>query len=660
MASSNPAGETDPLAVLDPLSTVGATRSSDLHALFAVAPEPTQDSPSFAGVDGAEGLLSAVAADVGWGGSAEPASEARELEERRIIRMFQRAERLAKLGTFELDLGSRTFVLSNEARRIYEVEDGVAPTFAHIRSRMAPEFRRRASTLFKRCLKTGQAFELTGEIQTSTGRHHIDLIADAERRDNKVVRVFGTSRDITAEREREEHLWRAAHHDALTGAPNRHYWMTRLDHALVRAAAEHGGLTILMFDLDGFKEINDTRGHAVGDAVLSELAKRLAETLPDGAFHARLGGDEFAVLFEGFLPAANIEVIVYALLAAIQKPILVDALCLQISGTFGAASFPDDARTASDLMQKADIALYQAKRSRRGAFVSFRSEIGDLFNDKRYALDLIAAAIQQDRLVPFYQPKIDLETGRTIGFEALCRIEAADGTILGPSHFLPALQDPSTCARIGAAMLELVTADIAAWSREGLTPGRVSINLTCADFAKGDLDLRVIERVGALALPPGSFEIEISENTILGKEAQIVGEALRAMHDQGIVIALDDFGTGYASLTNLRDAPIRYLKLDRAFIAGLGRGTESAIIVRSIVDLGHSMGMRIVAEGIETKGQAEFLRAIGCDEAQGFLYGRPSSRKTTRAALEDARRTEAARQASPTTKGYFNLLSKSA
>ena len=586
-------------------------------------------------------------------------AEARERDNYKATRILKQSAEMAKIGAWEFDVESQSFSLSDEAYRIHEIEIGAYLHIDEMQARFPLSDLHGVATRYKNAQRSGVGYEIMGEIVTARGtRRWAHRIVEVEKQDGKVVRIFGAVRDMTAEHEAEQALWRSAHYDTLTGAPNRHYWTLRLDQAFAQAVAGQTGLTILMFDLDGFKEINDTRGHAVGDAVLRDVASRLGKTVPADAFHARLGGDEFAVLLQTSLTAVEIETIVNRVLAAIQAPIVVGTLRLQIAGTFGSASFPTDAPTAADLMQKADIALYQAKRSHRSSFVSFRAEIGDLFTDKHQALDLVAAAIEQNRLVPFYQPKVDLKTGRATGFEALCRIEAEDGTILGPSQFLPALQDPVVSARIGAAMLDLVTADIASWLAEDLAPGRVALNVTSSDFAKGDLDRRILGRLAALDLPATAIEIEVTENTILGPEAQVVGETLHAMRAEGIVIALDDFGTGYASLTHLRDAPIHYIKLDRSFIAGLGRGADSAIIVRSIVDLGHSLGMRVVAEGIETKGQAEFLRAIGCDEGQGFLFGRPASRSAMRDILEERRRIDATRLRDPTQKGYFNFLAR--
>ena len=564
---------------------------------------------------------------------AEKASKS-ELNSWKKTRMFEQSQRLAKIGSWEMDVATRAFVLSEEAYRIHEMEVGSYLDLDQLRSRMSPELQAITPQLYLRCLATGEGYGYRGEFKTALGTSRWEhVVVDAEKRDGEVVRMFGTIRDVTDEHHASQAMWRAAHYDVLTGIPNRHYWTQRLDQAFQHAQQNAEGLTIFLLDLDGFKEINDTRGHAIGDAVLYGVAQRIRDTLPENSFHARLGGDEFAILIEKSIADCDVERLIWKLLAAIQQPIVIDHMHLQVSGTFGCASFPKHASTSAALMKNADIALYKAKRSHRSSFTIFYPDISGLFNERRDAIDLVAAAIDQNRLVPFYQPKVNLKTGHPAGFEALCRIATPDGKILGPVHFLPALEDPASVAMIGRAMLKLITADIAGWLAEGLDPGRVALNVAGGDFLDGVFADRVFARLADLALPATALEIEVTENTILGKEARMVSDALQAMRERGISIALDDFGTGFASLAHLRDAPIDYIKLDRSFISGLGHRADSAIIVRSIVDLGHSLGMRIVAEGIETNDQADFLRAIGCDEVQGFLFGRPMPHDSARLSL---------------------------
>lgn len=550
---------------------------------------------------------------------------------RRGERLMALAEIVSEMGSWQFDVRKGTLAFSLAARRLLELDGSRGWSLQDAAAHLAPEGSADWFVKIRAALETGRGFDIKAEAVTGAGRriwihHAVDTIVV----DGTVRRLLGVMRDVTRDEAGEQILWRMAHIDALTGVPNRNYWTSRLQEVYARAKGAEACFTILMFDLDGFKEINDTRGHPAGDAVLIEVARRASALTPENGFFSRLGGDEFAILLDGDVPESDLEALVRLISTSIQLPILFEGHRLQISGTFGSALFPLDASNIGDLMQKADIALYQAKRSSRSSFVSFRSEIGDLFSDKRRAIDLVAAAIEQNRLVPFYQAKVDLKTGRFLCFEALCRVEAADGTVMGPGQFQPAFLDEATSAHMGEVMLEAVTADMAAWRSENLVFGRVALNVAAADFARGDFDQRVMRRLETLGLPTTTFEIEVTENTILGREASVVDAALRVLRDAGLTISLDDFGTGYASLTHLRDAPIQYLKLDSSFIGGLGRGPESAIIVRSIVDLGHSLGMRLVAEGVETRGQAEFLRAIGCDEAQGFLYNRPMPRSAAR------------------------------
>ena len=552
----------------------------------------------------------------------------------RKTRLVAQTERVAKIGAWTYDIATNSLEMSDECYRIYDLTPGDPVELATLRLLRTPPFRARAQELYETMIETGESYDLTGEVVTITGRHRwVQLIAEAEQKDGKVVRMFGTTRDVTSEHEAERVLWRAAHYDALTGAPNRYHWTLKFARAFEEASRSSFPLSILIFDLDGFKEINDTSGHPTGDMVLREIAARIAANLPSDSFHARLGGDEFAVLLFGPFATAAVEKTAHAVVEAMRKPIVTGETSLQVSGTFGGATYPKDGETADELMKNADIALYQAKRSRRGSFLPFRPETGAVFDEKRRAIEIVASALDAGRLVPFYQPKVDLRTGRCIGFEALCRIEAADGTIAGPKQFHSALEDATIVSRICVAMLDRVTADIAGWYRGGIDPGRIALNVATADFIGGGLADRTLRRLKAMGLPPSALEIEIVENTLIGEDSGTVLSELARLVGEGIMVSLDDFGTGYASLTPLRDTPIRCIKIDRSFVAGLGGPSDSAIIVRSLVELGHDLKLSIVAEGVETEGQAKFLRDIGCDIAQGFLFGRPASQVATTAIL---------------------------
>jgi EAL domain-containing protein (putative c-di-GMP-specific phosphodiesterase class I) len=304
-----------------------------------------------------------------------------------------------------------------------------------------------------------------------------------------------------------------------------------------------------------------------------------------------------------------------------------------MGGTLGCARAPEDARSAPELLKKADLALYSAKEADRGSVRHYSSGLDMLFERHTHAVDLARAALANGWLIPFYQPKIRLDSGCRIGFEALARIRCEDGTILTAGAFAEALEDRVIARRIGKCMLQAVTADLAAWRDLGLEPISVSLNVGEADFADGRLAQRILQRLDTLALPRHCLTIEVTESVFLGGQSSSVRETLFELDRNGVKIELDDFGTGYASLTHLRTFPVSKLKIDRSFIEPLGRDDNARLIVQSVIDLGHSLGCEIVAEGIETSVQLDQLAGMGCDAGQGNLLGRPDGSEQSRSLL---------------------------
>lgn len=267
------------------------------------------------------------------------------------------------------------------------------------------------------------------------------------------------------------------------------------------------------------------------------------------------------------------------------------------------------------------MALYNAKKTGAGSVGVFNPAIGDIFDARRHAIETVKRASMARRIVPFYQPKVSLSTRNVYGFEALVRIKNADGSIMGPQDFWQAFSDAECSRQINQHMLRAISEDIAEWRAAGLDPGVVSINASEFCFQDGNYAERILASLNEMGVPPEKFEIEITETVFLGEGAKLVEAALRKLNDAGCSIALDDFGTGYASLTHLRDFPIDHIKIDKSFVSDLVSRSHSTVIVKAIVDLAHNLGMHVVAEGIESEGQYEFLRAIGCDSGQGFLFG---------------------------------------
>jgi diguanylate cyclase (GGDEF)-like protein/PAS domain S-box-containing protein len=434
--------------------------------------------------------------------------------------------------------------------------------------------------------------------------------------------LLSIARDITHQKTAEERVRWAANHDPLTQLPNRTLLQRVLDRALVEARDTSGSLTVLMMDLDDFKRTNDALGHDAGDALLTEFANRLRHAVRPDDMVARLGGDEFAVLLRGVSDRDEAEAAVSSILAALKAPFHFEGKLLDIKSSIGASIFPEHGSTRSELMKHADIALYVAKGAGRGVLRVFEPAMRAEAQSRISMLSLAADALKDNLIRPFYQPKVDLRTGRLEGFEALLRWEHPVRGIQAPDTIAAAFQDPQLAADISDRMIECVMADMRRWADAGVQYGHVAINAAAAEFRRGDFAEKVLERLERANLPASSLQLEVTETVFLGRGAEHVQDALKALSAEGIQIALDDFGTGYASLSHLNHFPVNVIKIDRSFISNLETSDHDAAIVRAVINLGRSLGIKIVAEGIETNEQAEFLRRHRCHLGQGYLYAK--------------------------------------
>jgi diguanylate cyclase (GGDEF)-like protein len=543
-------------------------------------------------------------------------------------------ERFGKIGGWELDLKTNRVECSDEISRIHELPRGGPHTLDEALTFYPEPWRSIVERNVETAIATGNPYDFEAEFVSAHGQQKwVRAVGECEHSGNEPVVLFGTFQDITLEKNASERLWRAANFDELTGLANRRHFNGVLDAEIAKLAKPDASLTLFMLDLDNFKEINDTRGHAVGDHILAEIGRRLAQTAQQGDFVARLGGDEFAILTAREPSRAILDWKAKEILRCLRAPIHMGSMHIYIGGTLGVACAPHDAVTASELLKKADLALYSAKDSDRGTVRLYSSELDTLFERHTRAIELARSAIAKGRLIPYYQPKIRLDTGVRTGFEALARIRAEEDAILTPEAFAAALEDRVIARRIGKRMLQAVTADIAAWRDLGLEPISVSLNVGEADFADGKLAQRVLQRLDELSLPRSCLTIEVTESVFLGDRSSATREALVELDRSGVKIELDDFGTGYASLTHLRAFPVSRLKLDRSFIEPLGRDDDARVIVQAVIDLGHNLDCEIIAEGVETSVQHELLARMGCDTGQGYLLGRPASSEQTRELL---------------------------
>ena len=449
------------------------------------------------------------------------------------------------------------------------------------------------------------------------------LALRAERKDDD--RLIGITFDISDRKATEEALWQSAHRDALTGLPNRALFSLRLEDALSRAEVCGEAVGLLLLDLDDFKDINDTLGHAAGDQLLVETAARLTRLIGRQGTVARVGGDEFAVVLVGQSGLAEIAACADAIAEALRSTFDYQGRAVSTQASIGVAAFPEHHRDPTELMKDADIALYRAKESGRSRAIAYTSAARDLMERRVSILREVRQGLAASEFVPYYQPKVSLTTGSIVGFEALARWRHPTRGLLTPAYFGTAFGDQELSAAMARTIIARVASDMRGWLEQNLEIGRVAVNLSSADFADKTLASGVIALLTDAGVPPSQFEIEVTETVLLDRETEDSHAILGAFHKAGISIALDDFGTGFASLTHLKQFPVDHIKIDQSFIRNLETDKNDAAIVAAVISLGRSMGMTITAEGVENTGQENCLREAGCDWAQGYLFAKPSS-----------------------------------
>ena len=480
---------------------------------------------------------------------------------------------------------------------------------------LGEEYRAGGKKLLERA-HAGRTNNLVTHRDVNGQRQWFDVIASAIA--DGSGRLIVVARDITHQKNSEERaLWMALH-DALTGLPNRALLQDRLDGMLSDfREADSGALLIL--DVDNFKTINDTLGHDAGDALLCTFASRLRAALTDKDLVARTGGDEFAIIVNA-KTEDQVQEVVERIYTQLREPFCHEGRLLECGASIGASLIPRDGQTRSEILKAADIALYAAKAGGRAQLKLFEPAMMTEVERHQGMIASARRALHNESIVPHYQPKISLRTSRVIGFEALLRWRDDDGELYGPDVLKAAFDDPALGGPLSDTMLARVLDDARQWLNEGLEFGHIAINVTASDFRRGCFAENLLARLKEKGVPPERIQIEVTETVFLGRSAGYVEEALKTLSENGIRIALDDFGTGYASLSHLNQFPIDMLKIDRSFISQICLSPEAEAISATVINLGHCLGMEVIAEGIETQAQESHLMAAGCDTGQGFLY----------------------------------------
>ncbi|BBH48590.1 phosphodiesterase DibA [Pseudomonas sp. KU43P] len=433
------------------------------------------------------------------------------------------------------------------------------------------------------------------------------------------VAVFS---DISAIKHSEQELAYLAHHDPLTGLPNRLLFNDRVEQALAAAQANKRGCALLLLDLDHFQSINDGLGHTIGDQLLKMVGDRLRDLLGNGVTLARLGGDEFGVLAENCQEIGQAGKLAQSIIERLREPFKFEGHRLFISASVGISLFPSDALGAEQLLRNADSALFKAKTNGRACYALYTEELTAHAQHRVETAGELRRALEQDELRVFYQPVFDLFSARMVGVEALVRWQHPMRGLVPPGEFIPIAERTGLIAEIDAWVLRQACRQMVQWQEDGRKLDFVAVNVSSRLFGQRDLYLQVAEVLHETGLNPACLELEVTESAVM-EDPEVALEQLHRLRELGLNLAIDDFGTGYSSLLRLKRLPVQKLKIDQGFVAGLPLDDDDIAIVRVIIALARSMGMQVHAEGIEQAEQARFLLEQQCQLGQGYWFGRP-------------------------------------
>ncbi|HEX4376455.1 MAG TPA: EAL domain-containing protein [Steroidobacteraceae bacterium] len=455
---------------------------------------------------------------------------------------------------------------------------------------------------------------------------------DAE---GKVTHYEGTIEDVTERRRIQAHIQQQANFDSLTGLANRGLLDERVRQAIKQAEGSGGRVTVALVDLDQFKLINDSFGHHAGDTLLKTVAERLKACVRESDTVARQGGDEFVLVLRNYANDDELTGIMQRIQASISQPWSAGRRELNVTCSIGIAVYPQDGRSADMLLRNADSAMYKAKESGRNNYQFFTAELNRVIFERLSVERRLRGALVRKQFVLHYQPRVNIRTGRIVGGEALLRWRAPQGDLYGPARFITVAETTGLIVPIGKWVLRTACDQARSWQVQGLRSIVVSVNVSPRQFAEGDMVQTVAEALEQSGLPPRCLQLELTENMIMGDAEKYVS-MLRDLKRLGVQLAVDDFGTGYSSLSYLKRFPVDHLKIDRAFIKDIATDPDDGAIVQTIIALGHKLGMRIVAEGVECEEQREYLHRARCDEMQGFYYSKPVPAPEFAAMLSDS------------------------
>ncbi|HEX9777468.1 MAG TPA: EAL domain-containing protein [Geopsychrobacteraceae bacterium] len=554
---------------------------------------------------------------------------ARDLRQR--LERSNRALRMAGMGWYEWHVSQNVWDFSEESRRIFGFEAPWLKSPDSLLPLVHPEDRERVEKTLDRALQGEREFTIEHRIVWPNGR--IRRVRNqalfSRNRQGRPVRMTGTVRDVTdrlqAEdnlRENEARLNFLAYHDALTGLPNRLLFQDRLQHSIAKAHRFGRKIAVLFLDLDQFKRINDYFGHAIGDQLLQKVAKRIRCGAREEDTLARFGGDEFVLLLEDVAQVNSVGIVADKVLASLAQAFEVGGIQLYAAASIGISIYPDNGESAEELFRCADSAMYRAKELGRNSFQFYTPEVNSRAREALCLASGLRQALPKDELEIYYQPQYDLASGRVSGAEALLRWNHPERGLLPPPEFLPLAAETGLIFAISDWILQTVCRQNKAWQTGGLPPLVVAVNIPPRVFQQREL-VRMVERaLSRSGLEARYLELEITESMILDK-GEAVTDTLLALNRLGVTLVINDFGSGYAPFSGLRKMPVTKLKLDRRFVQDLAGNVSDATLAASVIAMARSMNLGVSAAGVETEEQLSVLKARGCRQGQGALFGRP-------------------------------------
>ena len=549
------------------------------------------------------------------------------------------AERIAKVGHWVWDLRDGRITLSCEAARMLGVTTEDATVIEALFHAVPAHERRQIVHLVRQASRNGSPFTIEHRLEVDGEDAHAAQEGSVERGDDGApIRVVATIQDVTERHEAQREILRLAYFDSLTGLANRPMLRRHLERVVDMSRRYRRNAAVLCLDLDRFKNVNDTMGHTAGDELLVAVGNRLRQAMrrsdclarpstppePAGDSNAlaRQGGDEFTIVLSEIRRAEDAALVADRILEELSRPFTLGRDQIFVGASIGIAVFPDDGADAEELLKNADAALYHAKEQGRHRHAFFKPSLNEA-NRRRLELEIaLRSALANDELELHFQPKVLLEGGRVVGVEALLRWTHPEQGRLSPAEFIPVAEDSGLIVPIGARVLTLACEQLARWNAAGLDGLTMSVNVASRQFRDEEFVSFVQETLEKTGIRPRNLELEITERTLMDDteiSLRVLGE-LRAL---GIRVAIDDFGTGYSSLSYLKRFPIDVIKVDRSFVADIPTDGDSSAIAEAIIAMGNSLDMEVVAEGVETEAQMDFLARSRCPSAQGFLFCRP-------------------------------------